>query len=293
MITLFSLGTMPEYTTSTWVAIGVMCIQGFVATLLHSIGLYLLLTAPNKSIMVWILAHLSFVEVGGILYSSVNSIMRLFFNSNVAYREQYHMAMVIFFYSAIFLTVMIITLERVIAVKLTIKYRSVANKRRLIYVFICVWIISVTMSLVVAFSTKPVFNILLAVWEILVVILTICSYTYIAITVKRRRKRLRLNAQNTPIPPQRLKLTVPFLIVLTVICFYLIPDMLLAVGVEFSIWFKPIFYLNYVTDALIYIFGLSQFRNRVKKFCCGNQIRRSRTDMMDLSVVPSKATLSI
>ena len=280
---------MQEYTTSEWAAMGVSLSELIAALLLHSIGLYLLLTARNKKIMIWILAHLSFLELSNVIYDSVNSI-RLLFIGKVIHIEKYDLAIFTFFLSAQFLTLMTITIERVIAVKLTIKYIVVVNKRRLLFVFTCIWIVSVAMSLIVLFSTKPAFNIVLAFWEILVAIVTISSYVYIALTVKSRRKRLSLGAQN--MPRQRLNLTVPFLIVLTLICFYFIPDMLLAVGVEYSIWFNTIFYLNFLTDALIYIFGLPQFRNRVKRFCCREKVR-SRTDMTRSSVLSNISIISI
>ena len=274
---------MPEYPTLTWFAVGITLFELFAALLLHSTGLYLLFTARNKRIMVWILAHLSFVELTNVIYDSVNNI-HLLITDKLFNREKYHLALLMFFLSAQFLTLITITTERVIAVKLTIKYHAVVNKRRLLFVFVLIWIISTAMSLVVVISTKPVFNILLVVWEVLVVIVTICSYNFIALTVRRRRKRLTSSAPNVPAPRLRLNLTVPFLIVLTMICFYLIPDMLLALGIEFSIWFRAIFCLNYVTDALIYIFGLPQFRNRVKRFFCGNKAR-SQSAMTNLSTI--------
>ena len=90
-------------------------------------------------------------------------------------------------------------------------------------------------------------NVIMLFWDALLTVIYICSYIYIFVTVKRRRTQFRDRNRSTN--PHRLNLKVPFLLVLTLICFYFIPDLLLVTGIGRGHYtlFSPIFYFNYIS----------------------------------------------
>ena len=248
------------------IALTIIFVELASGVLLHSAGLYLLLTQRKKKIITLLLIHLSLVELIFLLILGINEVSLPYIISHIGLLPlKCSQLILICFLTAQFLSLAIITFERVLAVKLALRYRIVATKRKLIPVFSIIWLLSVSMSMAV-WMNNDIFHIVLAIWEISLTIMYACSYSYIFITVRGRRRRLNLHnsAQNH----LNLNLKVPFLLVFTLICFYCVPDLLLATKVcDKEIWFLPVFYVNYITDGLIYIFGLPECRQRIKRVC--------------------------
>ena len=177
--------------------------------------------------------------------------------------------------TALFLTLAAITLERVLAVLLTIKFRLMVTKRRLALVIAIIWLISLSTVMMLRFSRKVRFNHIMLFLDSLLIIIYVGSYSYIFITVKKRRRALR--GQNGGPNTNGLNLKVPFLLVLTLVCFNLIPDLVLFAGLKRPRWYSSIFYINYISDPLIYLFGMPECKKRIKVMCCCTDRREQRS----------------
>ena len=233
------------------------------AIMLNSVGLYLLATTRKKRIMTLLMMHMSLMEITCTLLWAVEEIYYYIFST---WPIKYNVTIVIAPMTALFLTLAAITIERVLAVLLTIKFRMVVTKRRLALVLACVWFISLSMVMTLKFSRKVKFNHIMLFLDSLLIIVYVGSYSYILITVKRRRRELRSNngGPNT----SGLNLKVPFLLMLTITCFSLIPDLVLVAGLKRPNWYSSLFYVNYISDPLIYLFGMPECKKRIKIILC-------------------------
>ena len=196
-----------------------------VATMLQIVGLYLLATIKKKRTMTLLLIHLSCMELTCTLLWTVGE------TYNYKFRKwPINLIIIIAPLTAVFLTLAAITLERALAVLLNIKFRVIVTKTRLALVIACIWFISLSMVVILMFSGKVTFNHILLFLDLLLMIVYVGSYSYIFITVKKRRRQLR--GKNGGPNTHGLNLKVPFLLVLTLVCFSLIPDLVLVAGIR-------------------------------------------------------------
>ena len=161
------------------------------------------------------------------------------------------------------ISIILITVDRVVAVKFCLQYRAIVTKKRLLILLAFCWAVCISHGFIVWYFPFEVLNKILATWEILVTVVIVAGYGYIIAIVQQRNRNL-VEDNNHKIRRPNLKLTVPALIVLTFFFFCLIPDLLLAIGVKFSLWILSSFYFNFTTDSLIYIFGSGRIRNCIK-----------------------------
>ena len=135
----------------------IWCLESGLALFLHILGIYLLLTAPlNVSSL--LLAHLSIVEVVNIIYHWA---VYIWTNWSGTYNEKEYSKALFGVYPLFMLYLVnsiILTVDRVLAVKLNLKYRLHVTKARLLAVCIASWIISGLfgwiMTLLTEFSWK-------------------------------------------------------------------------------------------------------------------------------------------
>ena len=157
---------------------------------------------------------------------------------------------------------------------LPLKFRSVVTKRRLAFVLSGIWLLSLSMAPIVWFTSSKSLNIIMLFWDSFLVLIYICTYLYIIVAVQRRRRQF--TNQNNTTTSRGLNLKVPFLLVLTLICFYFIPDLVIVAGAtKLHIYLNLLFNFNYISDALIFLFGLPECKKRLKKICCITRIESS------------------
>ena len=165
-------------------------------------------------------------------------------------------------------------MDRVLAVKLTIKYRAVVTKRRTLILFPCCWALCIVLGIVVYFSVYfIVYRVVLITWEIIVVIVIFFGYAYIILVVQGRNRKFAANHQQ--IQKTNVKLAVPTLVVVTFVLLFLVPDLLMTLGVRHSIWFTCLVHLNILTDSLIYICGSGRMKCRIKNPFRKNEDRKN------------------
>ena len=227
----------------------------------HLLGVYLLMKLKRKRhVSHYLLLHLSGMEIINIMWMGVFVFGHMDATSMVE-RSKVELSGVVFVLVGQYLSVILLTVDRVLAVALAFKYRRVVTARKLIIVFPVCWAICLAHGVIVWYFTSTFVKILLA-WEIPIVVLLVCAYIYIFTVVEIQGRKGRINSDQK----RRLNIKVPLSIVATLIAFYVVPDFLVESGaVQFSPWLYVVFYLNVLTDPVIYILGSSQM---LALLCC-------------------------
>ena len=249
------------------IAIALIFSELTVGLVLHFVGLSLLLTAGKPTIPICLIIKLSIVEMSHILYEGFIKASMFIENGDLTILSRTNQTVLVFLYSNQFLTLIAITVDRLFAVKLALRYKRLVTRRSLVFLVICIWIVSSTLALVLWLSHDLLFNKMLVALECLLTSVYLYSYGYITYQMKLKKKQF-----HSEVVTRMSNIKVPSFLVLTLICFYLIPDLILAVGYPFSIWFLPVFYLNNITDALIYIIGMPMCRKRIRTLFCRTKI---------------------
>ena len=255
---------MLESSEDVKTVVSIILLEHTLGLILHCVGLYLLRRAGKPTIGIILLIELIFAELCYISYDGILRAFHFITTGNIPFYDKKDQTICLFIYSVQFLTLIAITLDRLLIVKLGLRYKTLVTKRALAVAVSSIWIISLALALVMWFSQAIKFNQILVILECLLAVVYLCSYGYIIYALKLKQNRFRSD--------RNLNIKVPFLLVLTLICFYLIPELILAAGHPFSMWFLPFFNLNNVTDALIYIFGTPMCRKRLKTIFCNKRI---------------------
>ena len=159
-----------------------------------------------------------------------------------------------------YLSILLITLDRVLSVYLTFKYTTVVTKTKT-----CV-ALAVTLMTSIILGTNSLLNerqwIAWVIFDIVMAILLISSYTYIICKLGIPRRSLGKNSicrRKTP----TFKYRIPLLIMTSFILLVLLPDLALAIRPSaYSIWFPTGWCLNFSLDAMIYVFYSGRMRRR-------------------------------
>ena len=248
-----------EYTTNASIVLWLtVAIASFI---FQCVGCYLLITQKDKKVMHYLLLHLGGTELAIVVWDGFHTTRYIILKMDLSKLIKLHQTGLIILLLAQMISIILITLDRTLAVKLTIKYRVVVTKQRLLAILVFSWVLCSSHGVVVYHSSHQVLNKILSAWEIFVAVVIFIGYTYIVVIVQCRSRNL--SEDNQQIRRPKLKLTIPGLIVTTFIVLCLIPDLLLAIGIKFSLWILSSFYFNFITDSLIYIFGTGRIRSRV------------------------------
>ena len=258
---------MAESEASILAATVVVFFELVLGLILHGVGMFLMLTVQRFTISSLMLIELSFIEICLMLHEGIWNVYLFTQKGYIGLQDKRGLTIIVFLHSIRFMTLMAITLDRVLAVKLALKYASIVTKLRLAIVVTCVWLLGAGLALTMWFVQSWIFSTLLLTLESLLAAVYICSYIYIIFALQQRQKKFRNQSVR-----RALDVKVPFLLVLAVICCFWIPELILAAGVKFSTWFLSLFYLSNTIDALIYIFGLPECRKRLRKLFCTSKI---------------------
>ena len=255
---------MAKSETSTKTATVIIFFELIFGIIVHIFGLILLFTSQSITISNLLLIKLSFVEISYILHEGITNAHSFIKNGHLEPPNDVGRTMIIFLHSLRIMVLMAITVDRILAVRLALRYKTVVTRRKLVIVVICIWLTSSCLALIMWYSHASILNTLLAIEKSVLVVVYICGYVYIILRLKAIEKKFP-NHKST----RHLSIKVPFLLVLSLICFFWIPELILAAGFDYSIWFLVLFYMTNIVDALIYIFGLPECQRRLKKVCFG------------------------
>ena len=257
--------------SQSWKTIDIIYIGEVVLIMIMNIwGLYLLQTEKKRRTMNCMLIHLSLSEMLYTLWVCIYNMI------NWKGLNQ-HLATVIILILEVnlYLSIITLTLDRVLAVKLSLKYKGSVTKGRILVVLGIITIISVSHIICYLFNNPLSMLYTLISWEIFLLVLIVICYTYIFVKVSRGKRCLR-RASARSCRRQQLNFKVPFSIVLTAFCFLLLPDMFAMAGKKW-LWARVIRNLNPLCDPIIYIFGSNRIRLRLRSFCCHGTLHQNRS----------------
>ena len=254
---------------------GVICwiVVAVAALIFQCIGGYFLFSNRKKKVIDYLLLHLCFVELALLFWDAAFTIRHKVQGKDPAtYLDIYKVGSIALVVGQM-LSLILITFDRVLAVKLTIKYRAVVTKRRTLILFPCCWALCMIYGIVIHYSSDfSVFKVVLSTWEIIVVIIIFFGYGYIILVVQSRNRKFAASGQRVQRP--NIKLAVPTLVVVTFVLLVLVPDLIITLGVQHNIWFTCSIHLNILTDSLIYIFGSGRIKCRIKNWFCKSEDKK-------------------
>ena len=232
-----------------WVVCYVELSTGFI---LLCIALYLLIKTKKKKVSNLLLIHLFTTELVSILWE-VTFLLLYQYKPFLSKLQSVQFTGVVFVGYTRCQSVLWITVDRFLAVRLGLKYRAFATNCKLMSALILVWTISITHSLISWFAPIDVTILILVIWNAGMVMIIVISYLYIIVAVKTQRRKL--NTDTTRGATTHFKYRVPFAIgfFYTVLC--LVPKLIAYfTDLEFSYsWLYVGLILNFNTDPITYL----------------------------------------
>ena len=236
-------------------------IEAAITIILGIIGLFLLLMRQDKKPSDIMLAHLTICNI-----LNVGNMVAMVITTLAGVRS----TMWIFSLSGFLLylphplTLVVITIDRILAIKLVLRYRMVVTNKILTVGLVCVWLLAVAYAVPSYFVKMMYSHIMPLCLSAANVIFFIVSYTYIIVKVHFMRKSLSKTGQRNN--HSRFNYSVPLIIVLTYILFAVTTDItLLFIGVmNVTPWHFIGWTLNSLADTLTYVLSSPQIRSKIK-----------------------------
>ena len=267
-------------------------------TIIHLIGLLLLQKSNDMNIygtQKYLIVALSLIEVSFLTISAIREcIYQVFYvRHNIGLCLENYMTIVLT--NMYYLIMFGITVDRVLEIRLNIRYHLYWNgrktKKMIQFTFLILNIIYITylvLLLVQKSSSLPLevfryyYTYMAPVFDGLFVITAVTSYSYIFIKIYRnskRHERLRrqINGKKKSRYPKTVlaRFLVPFWIIITFILFLIVPDIMHFIDFIYKLPEKImiatliLYRIGYIADPIIYIYNLGIVKTRIKR------IRRS------------------
>ena len=265
----------------SWYPDCIFFVEAALSLILGIFGLVKLLKSKKKKPSNMMLAHLTMCNMlCVIVYIGVVTltIVGITFENQ---RSEWVLTAIFFaLYIPNVMSLVIITLDRILAINLVLRYRLVVTNKRLFAVLVCVWILSAVYGVSCWFLKSDTYLIVLFIFSLVVVIFFVCSYIYIIVKVKVARKELATSGQRNR--QSRLNYWVPFTIILTYFLFVVATDLSVVYLNNITIWHIIVWSLNTIADTLTYVIGSARIGlwitcRKCKKFAgegsgCDSQI---------------------
>ena len=267
-------------------------------TIIHLVGLFLLQKSNDMNIygtQKYLIIALSLTEVSFLPISAIRECIyhAFYVRHNIGLCLENYMAIVLT--NMYYLIMFGITIDRVLEIRLNIRYHLYWNgrktKKMLQFIFLILNILYIT-YLVLLFAQqlsslslqvfKYYYIYVAPVFDCLFVITAVTSYTYIFIKIYRnskRQERLRrqISGKNTSRYPKTVlaRFFIPFWIIITFILFLIVPDIMHFIDFTYKLPEKImiatliLYRIGYIADPIIYIYNLEIVKTRIKR------IRRS------------------
>ena len=229
------------------------------ALILNLLGLYLLLTQKRKSFSDLCLIHLSMVEIALYTFDVSYKTKVIVMIGEFSHPDHFlwKKTVILVLGVAQYLSVMLLTTDRILAVRLGLKYKLVMTRNKFLVSVSIIWSISVLHSpYYLLFCHHNIY----LIWYTILVAFLVISYSYIISSIKTSARKTSQDMTNGG--QIKVKYEVPFLIILTITCLYFVPEILMKSGIH-TIWYHAIWALNFFFDPIIYIFGSLTIRRRL------------------------------
>ena len=213
--------------------------EGLAALILNFLGIYFLVTEKKYKIMHFLLIHLSLVEMIFISIEVVYHSRALYVygvaSPSPGSRLEKTINLVLLVSQ--FMSVALLTFDRVLMVRLGLRYEILVTKQKLALVILIVWMISL-LHIPYYWLTKA--TTIYLVWEVTLAVGVVISYGYILLSIYMSQRSLRGARQQ--MVSRRLKYRIPLLIVVSLLAFYIVPELMLTLGEKntkgfYLLWF--------------------------------------------------------
>ena len=153
-----------------------------------------------------------------------------------------------------------ISLDRMLAVRLNFRYRVVVTKERFQVIVAIIWIVAIITGIICGFIAYN--NTLIwGTWSAITMMSIIVSYGYIICVLIQQRRKFNGDSARSH---GKIRYRVPVWIVISFFAFLFIPDIILLINENiFSNWFLVMWYTNYLLDPIVYVF-FEKCRNNKK-----------------------------
>ena len=206
--------------------------------------LVLHLIVSELIIVVWNVTFRSMIWFGGITHISI---VQMIGNQ--------------FFVSLIYQLIIIISLDRFLVAKLNVRYRVIVTKRRLLWVVIVIWSLSI-ISAVICGAYSYFKTIVWIFWSVITIVSIVVSYSYIFMVLHRQKKILKSSCSNVG----QFKYKIPLCIAVSSILTMLIPDIVAVIDPKLiTIWMLVIWNINFLFHPLLYVFSRVFQKRRSKR----------------------------
>ena len=234
-------------TTSHWIGFCFYSSEVLIALCCISYALVLIARQKKKTVSDLLVMHLCGCELITMIYEYCRDCL-YYWNKIDSSRDTFCMPLYTILYVSVYQSVLLIVIDRVLAVYLVLKYKVVVRKKKLVIVYSIMWIVSIATGIIRIFTTRMIW----LFWDCASVIIIASSYFYIMISVYRRRRALRGDTSHAPAP--QLKYQIPLFIICSFVFTLLIPDFIVIFDPElYCIWFHVIWSLNWISDPLVYV----------------------------------------
>ena len=154
--------------------------------------------------------------------------------------------------SLIYQLIIIISLDRFLVAKLNVRYRVMVTKRKLFWVVILIWVLSI-ISAVICGIYSHFKTVVWIFWSVITIVSIVASYSYIILVLHRQKKTLKSSRSNVG----QFKYKVPLCIAFSTILIMLIPDIIAVVDPKLISYnlLLVIWYTNFLIHPLLYVFS--------------------------------------
>ena len=239
-------------TVSDWVGFCFYSSEVLIALCCLSYALVLIAKQRKKKVSDILVMHLCGCELVTMIFKyCINCLY--YWNKIDKRSDTWYMPLYTALYVSVYQSVLLIVVDRVLAVYLVLKYKAVVTRKKVAIVYSVIWLVSTATGVTRYFIPYFIFH--SRVWLSLDSITTIIiasSYFYIAISVYRRRRALRRDTSHATAP--QLNYQIPLFIICSFILTNPIPNFILMLHPKlYGIWFQVIWSLNWISDPLVYV----------------------------------------
>ena len=276
--------------TENLIGIGIMYLEVVVSLCLNGAALCILLQKTKRTIGDLLIIHLTCNEITIASLDIITYSLYLYWGGRSPKSKPLRAAQFLVWTNQ-YLCVIYITIDRILAVNLTCRYKAIVTKKKLSIAFALQHLVSwvsgtlIFLTLQVDLYYTSLEMVAYMCWNCLTVISTIGGYTYIILITRARRRTLRNTSSS--VPTVNIKYIIPMCITATFFGFVVVPDIVLNIKLElYCVWFRVVWNLNMISDPLIYVIS---YKYQGKRQDSRYDVSRERA--VSLSVISTTAPL--
>ena len=187
------------------------------------------------------------------------------------------------------LVIIWVTTDRILAVKLGLRYTRFATKRKLLALTMFTVLAAIVHCLIAWYAPLKITSTLMVTWDALVVIYLFSAYVYIIVAVHQRRRDL--NHSNSRCQYRRFKYEVPLIIGWSFALLVELPNLLSHVTENYSSsWLYVVWFLNFNIDPITYLFYSKGYCRLIP--CCQVVARGNTKELKHLNCAEQKANVN-